>query len=728
MSNTISFPRQYARTRRFTVGRPRTFAVTPDGGRVLFLRSPSEDDATLSLWALDRATGEEAVLVDPAELGVDDADLPAAERARRERARESAEGIVGYAMSGSGRIVAFALAGELFVLDLESGAVHALQTNGQVFDPRPNHEGTWIAYVSGRELRVVSADPAASETDRVLAGEDDPLVSWGRADFVAAEEMGRSRGYWWSPAGDAVLACRVGEHDVPKWWISDPANPDREPVENRYPVAGADNPTVDLFLIGLDGSERRIAWVDQPDDYLADVAWSGSHAPLVVRQPRHQRCVEILDIDLESVVTGDDDSAPNPLTLRHRIDDEHWVELIPGSPSWLDDALLTIEDHAALDRRVLCVDGEPVGCDRELHAKSILGTVNGQVIITAWTHPTEVHVIAVDPDSGTTTMLSNEPGVYGGAVGAKGTIVVTGSRPTVAGTTTSVLDLSAGTIDPANDEPSNDGPSNDRPANEIRSVEGSPAIECTPEFIELAGLHASVLLPNDHDGSSPLPVLLDPYGGPHAQRVIKAHGGHLVSQWFADQGYAVLVVDGRGTPGRGPAFERAVWGDVAQPVLDDQIAALDAAAEHFGFLDLDRVGIRGWSFGGYLAALAVLRRPDRVHAAIAGAPVTTWRLYDTHYTERYLGHPDQHPTHYDQTDLILEADRLERPLMLIHGLADDNVVAAHTLRFSSALLAAGRAHEVLPLSGVTHMTPQEVVAENLLHLQRDFLAANLVNG
>jgi len=133
------------------------------------------------------------------------------------------------------------------------------------------------------------------------------------------------------------------------------------------------------------------------------------------------------------------------------------------------------------------------------------------------------------------------------------------------------------------------------------------------------------------------------------------------------------------------------------------------------------VAIRGWSFGGFLAALAVLRRPDVFHAAVAGAPVTDWRLYDTHYTERYLGHPDEEPEAYTANSLIEDAPKLERPLMIIHGLADDNVVAAHTLRLSSALLAAGRPHTVLPLSGVTHMTPQEVVAENLLHLQVSFL-------
>jgi dipeptidyl-peptidase-4 len=237
-----------------------------------------------------------------------------------------------------------------------------------------------------------------------------------------------------------------------------------------------------------------------------------------------------------------------------------------------------------------------------------------------------------------------------------------------------------------------------------------------------------VLFPSWHEpGQRRLPVLLDPYAGPHMQRVVRARGAYLTSQWFAEQGFAVVVADGRGTPGRGPGWERAVAGDLAGPVLEDQVDALRDAADRFADLDTGRVAIRGWSFGGFLAALAVLRRPDVFHAAIAGAPVTDWRLYDTHYTERYLGHPDTDPGAYERSSLISLAERAAdpRPLMVIHGLADDNVVVAHTLRLSGALLAAGYPHAVLPLSGITHMASQETVAENLLLLQLDFLRAAL---
>ena len=216
-------------------------------------------------------------------------------------------------------------------------------------------------------------------------------------------------------------------------------------------------------------------------------------------------------------------------------------------------------------------------------------------------------------------------------------------------------------------------------------------------------------------------MILDPYGGPHGQRVVHSPTAHATSQWFADQGFIVVVADGRGTPGIGPRWEKSVHRDLVNLALDDQAEALEHAADQFPQMDLERVAIRGWSFGGYLAAAAVLRRPDTFHAAVAGAPVIDWRLYDTAYTERYLGNPLDDEGPYDACSLIPDAPYLARPLLLVHGLADDNVVAAHTLRLSAALMAAGRPHEVLPLPGVTHMAAGARITENLLLMELDFI-------
>jgi dipeptidyl-peptidase-4 len=251
------------------------------------------------------------------------------------------------------------------------------------------------------------------------------------------------------------------------------------------------------------------------------------------------------------------------------------------------------------------------------------------------------------------------------------------------------------------------------------------ALRVTHAAVGERQLRTALLLPEGTHAAGSLPVLMDPYGGPHGQRMMSARTAYYSSQWLADQGFAVIVADGRGMPGRGSAWEREVAGDLATAPLEDQVDALHGVAALHPELDLGRVGIRGWSFGGYLAGLAVLRRPEVFHAAVAGAPVTDWRLYDTHYTERFLGTPQEHPDNYERTSLLPDAPKLQRPLLVIHGLADDNVVAAHSLRLSQALLEAGRPHTFLPLSGVTHMTPQEVVAENLLLLQVAFLKQTL---
>jgi dipeptidyl-peptidase-4 len=198
----------------------------------------------------------------------------------------------------------------------------------------------------------------------------------------------------------------------------------------------------------------------------------------------------------------------------------------------------------------------------------------------------------------------------------------------------------------------------------------------------------------------------------------------LTSQWLADHGFAVLVVDGRGMFGRGPAWDRSIYRDFTV-TLEDQVEALHAAAERFPFLDLSRVAMRGWSYGGYLSAMAVLRHPDVFHAAIAGAPVTDWRLYETYYTEWFLGHPDEDPEVYDRNSLLADAPSLERPLLLIHGLADDNVFVAHTIKLSEALFEAGRPHELVLIPDATHLSRSTAVTENLLRVQLDFLRRTL---
>ncbi|WP_447003541.1 prolyl oligopeptidase family serine peptidase [Saccharothrix isguenensis] len=685
MGNEISFPRQHARTQRFTLGAPRTFTVAPDGAAVYFLRTATATSRANGLWAFDTATRSETLLVDPATLLTDPEDLSPEEKARRERTREQAAGIVGYATDGGARRAVFALSGRLFVVELATGAVRGLPVAGAAVDPRLDPTGRKVGYVADGALHVVELESGA---DRVVAAPDGPDVTWGLAEFIAAEEMSRYRGYWFSPDGERVLAARVDNAPVPRWHIADPANPDKPAAEIAYPAAGDANAVVGVSVFGAERVD--VTWDRDAFPYLATVSWSSHGRPLLQVQSRDQRRVRVLAVDVE---TGDVDVVADDT-------DPHWLEIVPGAPRWTPDGdLLRVLPVGDANRLVV---GDRPWTPDGFQVRAVLDVAEDGVLVTASTDdPTQAHVFLVTADS--VTRLSAEDGVHG-ATRAGGVLVLVSSAMDRFGPKVTV---STG--------------------GDIGTFAETPVL--TPQVrlmtVGERELRAALLFPRDHVPGVRLPVLLDPYGGPHSQRVVSARNAYLTSQWLADQGFAVLVVDGRGTPGRGPAWEREIAFDFAGATLDDQVDALHAVAATEPDLDLTRVGIRGWSYGGYLAALAVLRRPDVFHAGIAGAPVTDWRLYDTHYTERYLGHPADRPEVYETNSLIADAPKLERPLMIVHGLADDNVVAAHTLRLSSALLSAGRPHTVLPLSGVTHMTPQEQVAENLLLLQVDFLKRSL---
>ncbi|WP_030466685.1 S9 family peptidase [Lentzea aerocolonigenes] len=681
MGNDISFPRQQARTQRFTVGAPRTFAVSSDGGRVFFLRSATATSRANGLWELNTSTGVERLLADPATLLSDPEDLPAEEKARRERTRESGAGIVGYSLSQDASVAAFALSGRLFAADLVNGSARELPTGGGVVDPRVDPTGQRVAYVTRGTLRVVELDSGEDYAVAVPDGED---VTFGLAEFIAAEEMSRYRGYWWEPGGKRLIAARVNNAPVQRWYIADPANPGTAATEIAYPAAGTTNATVSLHVVSLDGTFVPVLL---DFDYLNDVHWSSGGAPLITTQTRDQRTRTIYSL-------APDTGAVTEIAVET---DPTWLEVTDGAPAWTPDGRL-VRIVGSGDEYALQVGDDVLTSG--LQVRRVLDIANDSILVAASADdPTQTHVYSVGE---TVERLSTEDGVHSAIRGGDTVVLVSAT-----------LDRFGARVKAGE--------------HEIESWAETPVLKASPRMLTLGerNLRAALLLPTGHVPGTKLPVLMDPYGGPHAQRVVSAQNAFLASQWLADQGFAVIVADGRGTPGRGLAWERAIAYDFAGATLEDQVDALQAAAAVEPDLDLTRVAIRGWSYGGYLSALAVLRRPDVFHAGIAGAPVTDWRLYDTHYTERYLGHPDDKPEVYDSNSLIADADKLSRPLMIIHGLADDNVVAAHTLRLSNALLAAGRPHTVLPLSGVTHMTPQEQVAENLLLLQVEFLKQSL---
>ncbi len=680
------FPATYARTRRFTNGVPRSVQVAVDGSRTLFLRSTGADDPVHALWLLDHATRAERLVADlrsgPA------TDEPAEERARRERARESGAGIVAYSATPDLGTACFAVSGRLYVVDVAAGgAPRELAVAGPVVDPRIAPLGAAIAYVHDRALWLTEPDGAATR----LAGEDDPAVTWGLAEHIAAEEMGRLRGHWWAPDARLLLVARVDVSALPTWYVTDASHPAAQPQALRYPAAGTANAEVSLAFVTPSGERIPVDWDRDEFPYLTAVSYT-EQAPLAQVQARDQRTVQVLRLDpgtgTASVLRTDTD----PI----------WVELVPGAPAFAPDGrLVTVADDG--DTRRLWFDDTPVTPDG-LQVRAVRGVGPAGALITASTDPVEVHVHLVRWD-GTVEAISTAAGVHDGWLGGQ-TVVLQSARP----------DTVLPTLRVHGPEPI-----------PIATTAAEPdrAPRATLTRLGERQLASALLLPADHTPGTRLPVILDPYGGPHAQRVLARGAGFAVSQWIADQGFAVLVTDGRGTPGRGAGWERAIAGDLASAPLQDQVDALQAACAQYRDLDAARVGIRGWSFGGYLSLLAILRRPDVFAAAVAGAPVTDWRLYDTHYTERYLGLPDADPHAYERSSVVADAAKLAGALLILHGLNDDNVVAAHSIRLSRELLLAGRRHDCLLLPGITHLAADPQIASALLRTEIDFFRAAL---
>jgi dipeptidyl-peptidase-4 len=383
---------------------------------------------------------------------------------------------------------------------------------------------------------------------------------------------------------------------------------------------------------------------------------------------------------------------------------DQWVECVPGTPAALTSGeLLTV--HETPQMRSLCIN------DRVLTDRQISGLISHDeagIIAGVFNEPWQHEIVRFNFD-GTQISLS-EPHGYAMAIADEDLSVVVQSN--------FVEPVSHYFIK-----------RDDQIIFEVAS--NSQLIDLNIE-IEIGTvtdrkLPYAVIWPEGHDrGSHQLPVIVSIYGGPHHAVVAASKKAFASDQWLANQGYAVIALDNAGAPGRSPAWEHEVFGNLADPVLADQVAGLQALFEMFpADLDPARVGIHGWSFGGYLSALAVLDRPDVYASAWAGAPTIDWALYDTGYTERYMGTPQNNAEGYASTSLINKAHKLIRPLTLIHGMSDDNVLAAHSLQMSGALLAAGKAHNFLPLAGVSHMTPQANITQNLMLLMRDFFDSTL---
>ena len=688
----LQYLRDHAETRGFMLGRPSRAKPTPDGKSVLFLRAGARVPK-LGLYEFDVDSGKTKELLTPeAVLKGAEEHLTPEEKARRERQRVSVGGFTDLQLSEDGKLILLGLSGKLYVVERGSDKATELETGeGTILDARFAPTGNRVTYV--KDYDVYAFDLATKTEERLTKGGTSE-VTHGLAEFVAQEEMDRFTGYWFSPDAKSVAFEEADAKGVEIWHVSDPIHPEQDPLPSYYPRPGKKNVKVRLGVQSPDGTVW-IQWDSEKYPYLAQVRWH-KQGPLTLEvQTRDQKQLVLLRADPKTgktteLVTEKDDA---------------WVNIHQDVPKWLDDDrgflwITEMKDGPALEWRASNGELKKTLVDAKAGFMDVIDVDDkaGLVVYRASTNPTEAHLRRVRL-GGPTEVLTKEPGQYSATFSKDHSVYVKTATTDQAMPRTTVHKAD-GTV-----------------VGTLPSVAEDPKFVPSAETLKVGegdGYYASIVRPQNFDASKRYPVIVHVYGGPKHQMVVTSMGTHLLDQWLADQGFIVVSLDGRGTPGRGRDWERAVYKKFGSVPIDEQVAGLKALGQKFKEMDMERVGIYGWSFGGYASGLAVLRHPEVFKAAVAGAPVTDWMDYDTHYTERYLGVPDNaDDPAYKEGSLLTYAPELKRPLLLIHGTADDNVYFRHTLRLSNALFRAGKDFELLPLPGLTHMVPDPVVTQRL---------------
>ncbi len=705
------FLEQYAATYHFRLGRPVSIKPAPDGRAILFLRSGPRSFRQ-DLYEFDVATGKERLLLTAAQLlGGADEHLTPAERARRERMRVVARGITSFQLSRDGSRILVPLSGRLFILDRPDGSVREVTVEGGSPEvPRLAPDGERIAFVLEGDLYVVEV---AGGRARRLTTDAGATISNGLAEFVAQEEMGRHSGFWWSPDSKRIACQQTDVANVEQLTVADLARPEQPPQRFAYPRPGRDNAVVRLGIVPVEGGRRQwVEWDRERYPYLAAVTWE-EHAPLTILLQNRRQTQEVL-----AAV----EPAGRSITVLLTEQDDAWIDLEAGMPRWFRDGsafLWTTERRGRPQLEVREPDGRlrhvVTPLDAGLQGFVALDERRGRVYVQASTDPAESHIesLPLDPEVPAPKRLSAEPGVHAATFSENGEIFVH-------------------TYGGMSDEWIRVRRAEGESVGEIASVAEAPRLgldlSATVQVTtvgEQPALQAVLIRPRNFAPGRAYPVIEHVYGGPGSQMVRRSARNWLLDQWIADHGYIVVAVDGRGTGNRGRGWQRAVKNDLIGLPLQDHAEAIRELGAKFSEVDVSRVGIYGWSFGGYFSAHAVMRRPDVYRAGVAGAPVADWLDYDTHYTERYMGLPADNPSGYRDASALTWAGDLTAALLIIHGTSDDNVYFTHSLRLADALFRAGKPFEILPLAGFTHMVPDPLVTERLYARIMSFFEAHL---
>ncbi len=698
---------------------PTAIAFSPDGSTVTFLAA---DDGSLDqrLMALDVATLERRVLPTPGAVVAED-DLPLEEKLRRERARELAVGVTRYQWAKRGTRVLVPMADGLWVLDdldAEPRRVVESSPGRPLLDARLSDDGTRVGFVRDDEVHV--ADVETGAVVQVTSGASGTGRTNGLAEFMAQEEMGRPYGFWFSDDGAHVAFCEVDDRHIPTYRIVHQGSAETGPgaeEDHAYPFAGAANAVVRVGVVAADGSARdRPVWLDLDatgigvDRYVARVDWTPAGDVVVQVENREQSRLDLVRYD---IATGEGHllwSETSDVWINLH---DHLRFLPDGSFVWASErsGFCHLELRAADGSLVRTLtDGQDV-------VTRVVAVDAGSVYFTS-TGPTalERHLHRVDLDGSTAAEpLTETAGVHASVVHpGTGHRVDTSSTPTAPPQV--VLTRQDGSTAVLHDASSDE---------RVAELGLTPPVERIVTAADGTRLHAAVYLP---DGPGPHPTIVSVYGGPHAQMLTHSWGPTVAlrAQYLRQAGFCVAVVDNRGSTDRGLAFEGALRHRMGTVEVDDQVALVQSLVDD-GITDPARVGIYGWSYGGYMSAMCLARRPDVFAAACAGAPVTDWDGYDTHYTERYMGTPQSNPDGYRDGSVMTHVDGLrDRRLLLIHGLIDENVHFRHTARLLNALIAAGIDHELFLFPDERHVPRSEAdrafMEDRIVAFFRDALA------
>jgi dipeptidyl-peptidase-4 len=675
--------------------------VSPDGTRVTFLRGKERDRNRLDLWAYDVAGAKTVLLVDSDDVLPGVEVLSDEEKARRERQRISAlSGIVDYQFSPDGKSLLFPLGGDLYLYDLSKSGKDAVRklTNREGFatDPKISPAGKYVSFIRGRNLWVIDL---ASGQQRQLTFDGSDTIGNGVAEFVADEEMDRHTGYWWAPDDSAIAFARIDESKVPVQKRYE-VYPDRtEVVEQRYPAAGDTNVAVKLGVIDPSDASKEPRWIDlgrNPDIYLARVNWRDPQHVAFQRQSRDQKLLELVETDL---ATGKQRTLA---TERSKT----WVPLHDALRFLKDGAFLWSSERSGFEHLYVV---EANGRTRALTSgewpvDSLLSVdePNGWVYFSAGREsPTQSHIYRVPLKGGAIEKLSKEAGWHGATFAANSSVYVDGwSNPTTPPQL--VLHRADGTE--VATLVKNDLADPKHPYAPYRAAHLPMEFGTVKAADGKTPLHYFVIRPEGFDASKSYPVIVNVYGGPASQTVKQTWQPDL-NQYFAQHGYVVFSVDNRGTPRRGAAFGGALYGRQGTVEVDDQRAALRWLTAQPG-IDKDRVGVYGWSNGGYMTLMLLARGQGDYDCGVAGAPVTDWGLYDTHYTERYMDLPRSNPAGYKAARVLEHIDGLvgesAPKLLVLHGMADDNVLFANSTALMSALQQRGQPFELMTYPGAKH--------------------------